>query len=77
MACPCGFPGPREACPYHGLGASVFRDRAHAGYPEHIDLVQRIPEIGGADKVRIDLNGNVLGGATHIGKNKINWDLSS
>ncbi len=47
-------------------------DRPHAGKPEHIDLTRRLPGVG-ADKVEIDFHGNVIGGSTFVGKQKINW----
>lgn len=37
----------------------------------HYDIIQRIPD--GTDQVRIDNNGNVIGGTTNIGKAKIDW----
>lgn len=48
-------------------------DRAHAGKEEHVDLVTRLPEIKGADKVEVDFNGNVKGGSTHVGNIKMDW----
>ena len=48
-------------------------DRPHDDKQEHVDLTYRIPEIGGADKVEVDWNGNVTGGSTQIGNKKISW----
>lgn len=48
-------------------------DEAHAGKPRHVNLTARLPEIGGADSVEVDENGNVIGGYTQIGPKKLNW----
>ncbi|MCP4700371.1 MAG: hypothetical protein GY862_26490 [Gammaproteobacteria bacterium] len=47
-------------------------DRPHDGKPEHVDLTVKIPGIG-ADKVEVGFNGNVIGGSSHIGPQKIKW----
>jgi hypothetical protein len=56
-----------------GSDAKFQIDRAHAGKLEYVDLTQRLPNIGGADKVEVDYNGNVIGGSTQIGNSKLNW----
>ena len=57
---------------------NIRRDRAHDGKPEHIDMTrpipQIIPETGGADKVEVDYQGNVIGGATQVGRQKMDWN---
>ena len=47
-------------------------DRAHGPKPVHVDLTSRIPNLG-ADKVEVDFQGNVRGGSTQIGTQKLNW----
>lgn len=51
---------------------NIRRDRAHDGKPEHIDMTRVIPEIGGADRVAVDFEGNVIGRSTQIGNQNIN-----
>ncbi len=46
-------------------------DRPHGDKPSHVDLATRFP--GGADKVEVGFDGNVIGGSTHIGPTKIKW----
>lgn len=53
---------------------NVHVDRAHDGKPEHVDLTRRLPEVGGADKVEVDFDGNVIGGSTHAGPVKMPWE---
>ncbi|EDN68647.1 hypothetical protein BGP_0473 [Beggiatoa sp. PS] len=48
-------------------------DKPHDGKPVHVDLTTVIPNIGGADKVGVDFNGNIIDGSTHIGPQKIKW----
>ena len=47
-------------------------DRSHADKPKHVDLTVKIPGIG-ADKVEVDFDGNIIGGSTQIGSQKIKW----
>jgi hypothetical protein len=47
-------------------------DSAHGEKPDHVDLTVKILGIG-ADKVEVDLNGNVIGGLTQIGPKKLKW----
>lgn len=56
-----------------GLDTRFQIDRPHAGKPQHVDLTHILPEIGGADKVAVDLNGAVLGGLTRVGPIKMGW----
>lgn len=39
-------------------------DRPHSGKEKHVDFTTITPQIGGADKVEVDFNGNVIGGLT-------------
>ena len=58
----------------NGLTGSNFNfqiDRPHGGKPAHVDLSSRV--WGGVDKLEVDFNGNVIGGATQIGKTKMKW----
>lgn len=48
-------------------------DRAHAGKSQHVDLSALISNLGAADKVEVDYNGNVIGGTTQIGSVKMKW----
>lgn len=48
-------------------------DRPHDGKSEHVDLTRVLRNIGGADKVEVDFNGNVIGGSTQIGPIKMKW----
>jgi hypothetical protein len=50
-------------------------DQPHADKPEHIDLTARFE--GGADKVEVDFNGDVIGGSTQIGPVNLKWNPSN
>lgn len=46
-------------------------DTPHGGKPEHVDLTSRF--MGGADKIEVDRDGNIIGGSVRYGKAKINY----
>jgi hypothetical protein len=43
-------------------------NRAHG---PHFDILQSIP--GGTDQIRVNSDGDILGGTTNIGKTKLDW----
>ncbi len=59
--------------PVYRLHFNFQLDRAHGGKPEHVDLTRILSEMGGADTVQVDYNGNVLGGTTNVGGQKLPW----
>jgi len=60
--------------PFDNSGSTFRPDKGHGDLPDHFDLTQKLPHIGGADQVRADKNGNVINGTTHIGPIKLPWE---
>jgi len=54
---------------------NIHMDRAHGDYPEHLDMTRRLPDFGGSDQVRVNSDGDILDGTTHIGKLKLPWEI--
>lgn len=49
----------------------VSSDLDNAKHGPHYDVVQGIP--GGTDQIRTNLDGDIVGGTTNIGKIKMDW----
>lgn len=49
----------------------INNDLGNRKHGPHFDVLQGIP--GGTDQVRVNENGNIIGGTTNIGKTKIDW----
>lgn len=49
----------------------INNDLDNQKHGPHFDVVQGIP--GGTDQTRISPNGDIIGGTTNIGKNKVDW----
>lgn len=55
---------------------NITPDNDHNGLPDHIDfttILPNLPEMKGADQVRIDNFGNVINGVTHVKSLDIQW----
>lgn len=46
-------------------------DRDNTAHGPHFDVLQGIE--GGTDQVRVNENGDIMGGTTNIGKAKLDW----
>jgi len=56
-------------------GLKIHNDLDNKKEGPHWDvMVDLRNEIGGIDKIRIDNEGNILGGETQIGKKKLPWN---
>ncbi|MFH1509212.1 MAG: hypothetical protein ABIE68_03545 [bacterium] len=70
---PFGPPGPFDkvtADPFNKLKP----DNPHDPWGAHVDCVTTLPEIGGAQKLRIGPSGNILSEEFMVGKKKFTID---
>lgn len=49
----------------------INNDLGNRAHGPHFDVVQSIE--GGTDQIRVNENGDILGGTTNIGKDKLDW----
>ena len=52
----------------------INKDLNNPAHPPHYDVTIKIPEINGADQIRLSPNGSIIDGCLHIGKEKFDWD---
>lgn len=57
--------------PFSTPDLKINNDLNNRKHGPHYDILQGIP--GGTDQIRINPSGNVIGGTTNIGKNKVDW----
>ena len=48
----------------------INHDAAHGPWPEHLDAIQKLAS-GGVEKIRVDMNGNILSSHVYLGPIKL------
>ena len=65
------IPDLRNIFPLSQPDLKINNDLGNRKHGPHYDIIQGIP--GGTDQVRINPNGDIIGGTTNIGSKKIDW----
>lgn len=66
----CGGKGCSFCRPVHDPLNKMGIDKPHDPWGSHVDVVTTLPDIGGAHKIRIGKEGQILTEVVHVGKKK-------
>lgn len=53
----------------------IFNDLNNPVHGPHYDVITPLPDLKGAEQIRINPENEVIGGTTNIGPVKMHWDV--